>query len=60
MNKPIRVFAGKLQQEIDWTVAFLKNIQNLRHNSETKVRTVNLLVLAEGKIQSESREMLPR
>lgn len=60
MNKPIRVFAGKLQQEIDWTVLFLKNIQNLRHDSEAKVRTVNLLVLTEGRIQSKSRELLPR
>lgn len=60
MNKPIRFFAGKLQQEIDWTISFLKNIQNLRGNSETKVRTVNLLVHEEGRIQSKSSELLPR
>jgi len=60
MNEPVVAHATEVEREIGWTVKFFELIQRIHHTKETKVKTVNLLVEEEARIQTEQQELVPR
>ena len=50
----------EIEKEILWATKIFEVIQGICHANETKIRTVNLLVEEEARIQVQPRELIPR
>ena len=60
MEDSANAYATALEQEIFWTVSFLRDIQNLVHQDAAKVRTIQTLIEETSRISPATPELLPR
>ncbi len=60
MEEPSQVYVNTIEQEVSWTVSFFRDIQELHHQKEAKVKTVQTLIREVAMISPSSRELLPR